>query len=187
MFTSSIKREIRTFHVVVVRRRKRNVQKKCTARAKLLFCQIYIFLSFSFSSPSPSSLFKLPNTKLQTDRRLLRPRLYGEILSWVEVSLVCPSYSLPPPLPQLWASKLFFISVQNLANCLHEKHKVGWAKRVACHPFFNGRVTLLAGLTWLDINILACPVRSTNNNNNNNNDNNNNNNNNSVIYSQQYL
>ena len=92
--TSYIKREIRTFHVVVVRRRKRNVQKKCAARAKLLFCQMYIFLPFSL--PSPSSLFKLPNTKLQTDRRLLRPRLYGEILSWVEVSLVWPSYSLPP-------------------------------------------------------------------------------------------
>ena len=92
--TSSIKREIRTFHVVVVRQRKRNVLNKCAALAKLLFCQIYTFLSFSL--PSPSSLFKLPNTKLQTDRRLLRPRLYGEILSWVEVSLVCPSYSLPP-------------------------------------------------------------------------------------------
>ena len=33
------KREIRHFHVVVVRRRQRNVQKKRDARAKLLFCQ----------------------------------------------------------------------------------------------------------------------------------------------------
>ena len=33
------KREIRHFHVVVVWRRQRNVQKKRDARAKLLFCQ----------------------------------------------------------------------------------------------------------------------------------------------------
>jgi len=145
VFTSAIKREIRTFHVVVVQRRKRNVLKKCAAaRAKLLFCQIYTFLPFLL--PSPSSLLKLPNTKLQTDRSLLRPRLYRAILYRVEVSLVCP----------------------NLANRLHEKQKVGCARRVACHRFFNGRATLLAGLTWLDINTLACPVRSTNNNNNNN-------------------
>ena len=40
MFTTSTKREIRHFHVVVVQRRQRNVQlKKCDARAKLLFCQ----------------------------------------------------------------------------------------------------------------------------------------------------
>ena len=35
---SSTKREIRTFQVVVVQRRQRNVQKKRDARAKLLFC-----------------------------------------------------------------------------------------------------------------------------------------------------
>ena len=39
VFTSSTKREIRHFHVVVVQRRQRNVQKKRDARAKLLFCQ----------------------------------------------------------------------------------------------------------------------------------------------------
>ena len=38
LFTSSIKHEIRHFHVVFVQKRKRNVQKKCDARAKLLFC-----------------------------------------------------------------------------------------------------------------------------------------------------
>ena len=40
MFTYSIKRarEIRKFHVAVVQRRLRNVQKKCDERAKLLFC-----------------------------------------------------------------------------------------------------------------------------------------------------
>ena len=39
MFPSSTKREMRHFHVVVVQRRQRNVQKKRDARAKLLFCQ----------------------------------------------------------------------------------------------------------------------------------------------------
>ena len=38
VFTSSIKRETRRFHVVVVQQRQRNVQKKRDARAKLLFC-----------------------------------------------------------------------------------------------------------------------------------------------------
>ena len=39
VFPSATKREIRHFHVVVVQRRQRNVQKKRDARAKLLFCQ----------------------------------------------------------------------------------------------------------------------------------------------------
>ena len=39
VFPSSTKREFRRhFHVVVVQRRLRNVQKKHAARAKLLFC-----------------------------------------------------------------------------------------------------------------------------------------------------
>ena len=39
MFPSSKNREIRHFHVVVLQRRQRNVQKKRDARAKLLFCR----------------------------------------------------------------------------------------------------------------------------------------------------
>ena len=38
VFTSSTKREIRQFHVVVVPGRQRNVPKKRDAHAKLLFC-----------------------------------------------------------------------------------------------------------------------------------------------------
>ena len=40
VFPSSTKREIRHFHIVVVQRRQRNVDKKAprAARAKLLFC-----------------------------------------------------------------------------------------------------------------------------------------------------
>ena len=54
LFTSSLKREIRHFHVVVVQRRQRNVQKS-VIHMKLLFCQ---------STPTaffPSSLLKLPS------------------------------------------------------------------------------------------------------------------------------
>ena len=39
VFVSSTKREIRQFHVVVVQRRQRNVQKKRDARSKMMFCQ----------------------------------------------------------------------------------------------------------------------------------------------------
>ena len=47
LFTFSIKREIWHFHVVVVQKRQRNHgTKKCTSRAKLLFCllkQLFFF------------------------------------------------------------------------------------------------------------------------------------------------
>ena len=38
VFTSSTKRPIRKFHVLVVQWRQRNVRKKCNARAELFFC-----------------------------------------------------------------------------------------------------------------------------------------------------
>ena len=62
MFTSSTKREINYFHIVVVQWRQ---WKKCTkrhdARAKLLFCQSNPFAFLPFSLTSMKSLFKLPN------------------------------------------------------------------------------------------------------------------------------
>ena len=80
----------------------------------------------------------------------VRPRLHGEKLSRVEGSLAYPSYP----------GRAYFsdISLQNLRNRLHEKQKVGLAGRVTHlvgSPFFDGRVTLLAGLTFLHINTLA--------------------------------
>ena len=60
VFTSSIKREIRKFHVVIVQRRQKNVQKKRDARAKLLFYQSQAVAFLPFSLTSPSSLPKLP-------------------------------------------------------------------------------------------------------------------------------
>ena len=175
MFTSPIKREIRTFHVVVVRRRKRNVLKTCAARAKLFF---FCRSRCRCRRPCLSSL--IPNCKLIE-------AFLGPVYMEQSCNLVCPSY--PPHLPSThpWTSQLFFISFQNLAKRLHEEHKVCWAKRVG-HPFFNVRVTLLARPTFLHIDTLACPVNNiTTNNTNNDNTNNNNDNNNSVIYSRQYL
>ena len=60
MLTYFIKRahEIRKFHVVVVQRRLRNIQKKRGARAKVLLSDFIAF--FQFSLPSPSSLLKPP-------------------------------------------------------------------------------------------------------------------------------
>ena len=53
-----------------------------------------------------------------------------------------------------------YISLQNEANCLNEKRKVGLARRatrLAGSPFCDGRVTLLTGPTFLHVNTLARP------------------------------
>ena len=68
LFPSSTKREIRQFHVVVVQRRQRNLQKKVMYVQSCLFCWsklISDFLPFSLlsPSPSPSSFRKLPNNQ----------------------------------------------------------------------------------------------------------------------------
>ena len=72
LFMSSIKHEIRHFHVVVVQKRERNVQNKCDARAICCFvCKTYCFLTFS--SPSASLDLKVPNIsvkRLRSDRPL---------------------------------------------------------------------------------------------------------------------
>ena len=85
-----------------------------------------------------------------------RPRLYGEKLSRVEGSLAYSSYP--------GRANFSYISLQNLANRLHEKQKVGSARRVtrlAGLPFCDGRVTLRAGSTFLHINTLARLAGST--------------------------
>ena len=58
VFTYSVKRETRWFHVVVVQERQRKCTKKRDARAKLLFCAFA-----PFSLPSTSSLLKLPKRR----------------------------------------------------------------------------------------------------------------------------
>ena len=54
---------------------------------------------------------------------VLRPHLYGEKLSRVEGSPAYPSYP--------GRANVSFISLQNLANRLYEKQKVGSARRVS--------------------------------------------------------
>ena len=87
-------------------------------------------------------------------RRDLRPRLYGEKLSRVEGSLAYPSYP--------GRANFSYISLQNLANRLHEKQKVGSAGRVtrlAGSPFYDGRVTLLAGANFSPYKQFGSPSR----------------------------
>ena len=82
--------------------------------------------------------------------------VYMEKLSRVEGSPAYPSYP--------GRANFSYISLQNLANRLHEKQKVGSARRVtrlAGSPFCDGRVTLLAGPTFLHINTLARLAVST--------------------------
>ena len=62
VFPSSTKHEIRHFHVVVVQRRQRNVQKMRDARAKLFFCQSKPTGFLPFLLPSQSSLLKFPRS-----------------------------------------------------------------------------------------------------------------------------
>lgn len=61
VFTSSIKRRIRNFTSYSCSHGQRNEQKKCAARAKLLFCLLDLFLLIvTFALPSRSSLLQLP-------------------------------------------------------------------------------------------------------------------------------
>ena len=74
----------------------------------------------------------------------------------VEGSPAYPSYA--------GRANFSYIYVQNLANRLHEKQKVGSARRetdLAGLPFCDGRVTLLAGPTFRHINTLARLAGST--------------------------
>ena len=60
LFTSTIKREIRHFHVVVVQKRERNVKKVwCTCEVVLLLINPIVFLTFSLLSASLD--LKVPN------------------------------------------------------------------------------------------------------------------------------
>ena len=60
LFTSSIKREMRHFHVVVVQKLERNVQKVwCTCEVVVLLIKPIVFLTFLLSSASLD--LKVPN------------------------------------------------------------------------------------------------------------------------------
>ena len=67
VFTNSIKRarEIRKFHVVVVQRRQRNVQKSMMHVQSCCFAHINLLFFLPFSLPLPSLLLKLPIVVIQ--------------------------------------------------------------------------------------------------------------------------
>ena len=67
MFISSLKREIRHRHVVVVQKRERNVEKKRDARAKLMSLLIKPIDFFTMSLPSESLDLKVHNRDILGD------------------------------------------------------------------------------------------------------------------------
>ena len=84
------------------------------------------------------------NRSFNTQR--VRPHLYEEELSQVKGSLSCTSC------PR--RANFSYISSQNSMNCLHEKQKVGLARKVTClagSHSFDDRVNLLAMPTFLHI------------------------------------
>ena len=71
-------------------------------------------------------------------------------MSWVEGSLAYLSF------PRERAINFSYISLNNLANCLHKEKK--WLGQKVNLP---SQVTLLTSPTFLHINSLACPVGIT--------------------------
>ena len=98
VFPSSTKREIRHYHVVVVQRRLKNVQKIVMHVQSCCFANLNLMLFFSFSMPSPSSLLKHPNTnsisglcKYQILRET-RPLFYGRLQFVESPDVVTPTH-----------------------------------------------------------------------------------------------
>ena len=93
--TSSTKREIRHFHVVVEQRRQRNVQKSvmyvqsCCQFAYLTYC--FFFLPFWL--PSPSSLLELKNNETKTPCYTTGPPLSS---NWYFTYVAYNAYLLSP-------------------------------------------------------------------------------------------
>ena len=106
MSTSSTKREIRHFHVVVVQWRQRNVQKRRDARAELLFCQPNLLLfcrsRWRHRRHCLSSLLSLRKIG---ERGYINPwgKHRREGRRWGE-KYISPGekYISPPTLPPLW-------------------------------------------------------------------------------------
>ena len=72
----------------------------------------------------------------------------------------CPGYKGHSPT----RATVSYIHLQNVANRFHKKQSVDSATRVTRldrSPFFDCRVTLLAGPTFLHMNTLARPAGST--------------------------
>ena len=110
VFPSSTKREIRHFHVEVVKRRERNVQKAwCTCKVVVLLIKPIVFSLFSL--PSPSLDLKLPNGSL-----FLSPKPVPGVrmVQKKREKQICKktARSAPPP-------TLFFFSAHISLSCPH--------------------------------------------------------------------
>ena len=85
VFTSSFKpvREIRRFHVAVVQRRLRNVQKS-VMQVQSCFDNVNLLLFLSFLLPSPSSLLKVPTVVIQKFCYHANVRSHFSYLLWTK-------------------------------------------------------------------------------------------------------
>ena len=81
MFTPSIKRQIRRFHVVVVHWTSKKCTKKRDARAELLFWSLNLFVFLKSSLWSSSWLLKLPSESENGVRDGHRPHLFSSVPS----------------------------------------------------------------------------------------------------------
>ena len=92
LFTPSTKREIRHFHVVIVQWRREMYKKAwCTCEIVVLLIQTGHFFPFSLPSPSPSSLFKLPNMSYYEAFTRLENKQGKEHTSLVHQESISPS------------------------------------------------------------------------------------------------
>ena len=98
VFPSSTKREIRHYHVVVVQRRQKNVQKSVMQVQSCCFVNLNLLLFFPFWLPSASSLPKHPDTnsiswlcKCQILRET-RPLFYGRLQFVESPDVVTPTH-----------------------------------------------------------------------------------------------
>ena len=96
MFPSSTKREFRHFHVVVVQRWQRNVQKRVMHVQSCCFAKYKPIAFLPFSLPSPSSWLKLPSVRNRTAGRKGRQNAcvwqtwqgyYLRVLSWSSLNI----------------------------------------------------------------------------------------------------
>ena len=98
VFPSSTKREIKHYHVVVVQRRQKNVQKSVMQVQSCCFANLNLLLFFPFSLPSASPLLKHPDTnsisglcKYQILRET-RPLFYGRLQFVESPDVVTPTH-----------------------------------------------------------------------------------------------
>ena len=86
VFTSSFKpvREIRRFHVAVVQRRLRNVQKSVMHVQSCCFDNVNLLLFLPFLLPSPSSLLKVPTVVIQKFCYHANVRSHFSYLLWTK-------------------------------------------------------------------------------------------------------